>query len=152
MKANMNRIADSELIINSRGAVYHIDMRPEELADTVITVGDPDRVDAVSKYFDSIEYRLHHREFNAHRLYWQKRLTVISTGIGPDNVDIVMNELDAVANIDFESHTVNKALRSLNIFRIGTWFAAGRYSNRFICCRHTRHWYRQPAELLPAHE
>ncbi|HNP23278.1 MAG TPA: nucleoside phosphorylase [Panacibacter sp.] len=117
----MNRIADSELIINSRGAVYHIDMRPEELADTVITVGDPDRVDAVSKYFDSIEYRLHHREFNAHTGYiGKKRLTVISTGIGPDNVDIVMNELDAVANIDFESHTVNKALRSLNIFRIGT--------------------------------
>src|SRR5215207_3169982 len=117
----MNRIAESELIINSRGAVYHLDLRPDELASTVITVGDPDRVKEVSKYFDSIEIQRQHREFISHTGFiGKKRLTVLSSGIGPDNIDIVINELDALANIDFETREIKKQLRSLNIIRIGT--------------------------------
>ncbi len=117
----MNRIAESELIITNRGSIYHIDLRPEELADTVITVGDPDRVAEVSKYFDTVEVKRQHREFIAHTgLIGKKRLTVISSGIGPDNIDIVLNELDAVANIDFETRTVRPNLRSLTIIRMGT--------------------------------
>jgi len=117
----MNRIAESELIINNRGAVYHIDLRPDELADTVITVGDPDRVEKVSKYFDSIDIKQQHREFVAHTGYiGKKRITVLSTGIGPDNIDIVMNELDALKNIDFETRTIKKQLSPLTIIRLGT--------------------------------
>ena len=117
----MQRIQESELIINGRGAIYHLDIRPEELADTVITVGDPSRVAEVSKYFDSIESQQEHREFISHTGYLgQKRLTVLSTGIGPDNIDIVMNELDALANIDFETRTIRAAHRSLQILRLGT--------------------------------
>jgi uridine phosphorylase len=117
----MNTIAPSELIINERGAVYHIDLRPDELADTVITVGDPDRVEKISKHFDSIEVKRQHREFVTHTGYiGKKRLTVISTGIGPDNIDIVMNELDAVKNIDFSTRTIKSNLQSLKIIRLGT--------------------------------
>jgi uridine phosphorylase len=117
----MKPIAASELIINNRGAIYHIDCRPEEIADTIITVGDPDRVKEVSKYFDKIEFQNQHREFISHTGYLgKKRLTVISTGIGPDNIDIVLNELDALANIDFETRTVKSELKSLNIIRMGT--------------------------------
>ena len=98
----MSRIAESELIINDRGAVYHIDLRPDELGDTVVTVGDPDRVREVSKYFDKIEVKRQHREFISHTGYiGKKRITVLSSGIGPDNIDIVINELDALVNIDF---------------------------------------------------
>ncbi len=117
----MNRIAESELIINPRGAVYHLDLRPEEIAGTVITVGDPDRVKEVSKYFDIVEIQRQHREFITHTGYvGKKRLTVLSSGIGPDNIDIVVNELDALVNIDFESREIKKELRSINIIRIGT--------------------------------
>jgi uridine phosphorylase len=117
----MPRIAESELIINNRGAVYHLDLRPEELAGTVIVVGDPDRVKKVSAYFDSVEHRLQHREFISHTGYvGKKRLTVLSTGIGPDNIDIAMNELDALANIDFASRTVKEKFTKLNIIRFGT--------------------------------
>ncbi len=117
----MNRIAESELIITNRGSIYHIDLRPEELADTVITVGDPNRVAEVSKYFDIVEVKRQHREFIAHTGFvGKKRLTVISSGIGPDNIDIVLNELDAVANIDFETRTIRPNLRSLTIIRMGT--------------------------------
>jgi len=117
----MNRIAESELIINSRGAIYHVDLRPEELADTVITVGDPDRVAEVSKHFDKIEVKRQHREFIAHTgLVGKKRITVISTGIGPDNIDIVLNELDALKNIDFETRTEKPNLSALTIIRLGT--------------------------------
>jgi uridine phosphorylase len=117
----MTRIAESELIINSRGAIYHVDLRPEELADTVITVGDPDRVAVVSKYFDKIEVQRQHREFISHTGYiGNKRLTVISTGIGPDNIDIVLNELDALKNIDFETRTIKPELSPLTIIRLGT--------------------------------
>ncbi len=117
----MKKIAESELIINDRGAIYHLDLRPEELAPTVITVGDPDRVREVSKYFDSIEVQRQHREFITHTGYvGKKRITVLSSGIGPDNIDIVVNELDALVNIDFETREVRPELRSINIIRIGT--------------------------------
>lgn len=117
----MSRIAESELIINPRGAVYHLDLRPEEIADTVITVGDPDRVREVSKYFDSIEVQAQHREFITHTgRVGNKRLTVLSSGIGPDNIDIVLNELDALANIDFETRQIKAKLKALNIIRLGT--------------------------------
>lgn len=117
----MSRIAESELIINPRGAVYHLDLRPEEIAGTVITVGDPDRVREISKYFDSIEVKRQHREFVTHTgTIGKKRLTVLSSGIGPDNIDIVINELDALANIDFNTREIKSELRALNIIRIGT--------------------------------
>ncbi len=117
----MQRIAESELIINNRGAIYHLDVRPDELASTVITVGDPDRVKEVSKYFDKVEHKSQHREFITHTGYiGKKRISVVSTGIGPDNIDIVMNELDALANIDFETRTVKPELNSLHIMRLGT--------------------------------
>jgi uridine phosphorylase len=117
----MQRIAESELIINSRGAVYHIDLRPEELAQNIIIVGDPDRVGMVSKYFDKIEVKRQHREFVSHTgMIGNKRITCTSTGIGPDNIDIVLNEFDALVNIDFESRMIKKELTTLNIMRIGT--------------------------------
>lgn len=117
----MDPIAASELIINPRGAVYHLDLRPEELADTVIVVGDPDRVKKVSAHFDRVEHRLQHREFITHTGYiGQKRLSVLSTGIGPDNIDIALNELDALANIDFETRTIKEQFHQLKIIRFGT--------------------------------
>lgn len=117
----MSVIAESELIINSRGAIYHLDVTPEELAPVVITVGDPDRVAQVSKHFDRVEVKRQHREFITHTGYiGNKRISVVSTGIGPDNIDIVVNELDALANIDFTTRTIKPELTSLQIFRIGT--------------------------------
>jgi uridine phosphorylase len=117
----MQPIAESELIINARGAVYHLDVRPDELAQHVITVGDPDRVGEVSKHFDKIEVQRRHREFVTHTGFiGNKRISVVSTGIGPDNIDIVLNELDALVNIDFSSRTINHELKQLNIIRIGT--------------------------------
>ena len=117
----MKSIAASELIINNRGAAYHLNCRPEELADTIITVGDPDRVKEVSKHFDSIEFRNNHREFVTHTgLIGSKRISVVSTGIGPDNIDIVLNELDALVNIDFETRSIKENLTQLNIVRVGT--------------------------------
>lgn len=115
------RIAESELILNSRGAVYHLNLRPEELANTVITVGDPDRVEAVSRYFDKIESSFRHREFVTHTGYiGPKRLSVVSTGIGTDNIDIVLNELDVLANIDLQTRMVKPALTRLQVIRLGT--------------------------------
>lgn len=109
------------MILNDRGAIYHLDLLPEELGDTIITVGDPFRVKEVSKYFDDIAVRSHHREFVSHTgTLNKKRITVISTGIGTDNVDIVFNELDALVNIDFENRIIRPELRSLDIIRIGT--------------------------------
>jgi uridine phosphorylase len=117
----MQRIAESELIINNRGAVYHLDLRPDELGTTVLTVGDPDRVSEVSKYFDSIEHKSQHREFITHTGFiGNKRLSVVSTGIGPDNIDIVLNELDALVNIDFDTRTIKNTLTTLQIIRLGT--------------------------------
>lgn len=117
----MNRIAESELILNSRGAVYHLNLLPEELAQTIITVGDPDRVAEVSKHFDTVEIKQQHREFVTHTgTVGGKRISVVSTGIGTDNIDIVLNELDALVNIDFSQRTIKPQLTRLQIIRIGT--------------------------------
>lgn len=117
----MQRIEESELILNHRGAVYHLDLRPEELAPTVITVGDPDRVAEVSKRFDAVEVKTKHREFTAHTgRVGQKRISVVSTGIGPDNIDIVLNELDALVNIDLDERRMKPDLVSLRVIRLGT--------------------------------
>jgi len=115
------RIAESELIINTDGSVFHLHIRPEELADNVILVGDPGRVDMVAEYLSDIEFRHESREFvSTTGKYNGKRITVLSTGIGCDNIDIVMNELDALANVDFATREVKEQKRSLNILRIGT--------------------------------
>lgn len=114
-------IGESELILTDAGNIYHLDLHPDELADTVITVGDPGRVAQVSQYFDRIEHRKAHREFVTHTGYiGSKRLTVLSSGIGPDNIDITLNELDALVNIDFAGRTVKEEPRSLQIIRLGT--------------------------------
>lgn len=115
------RIAESDLIINPDGSIYHLNLLPEDVADTIITVGDPDRVAEVSKYFDRITIKKGKREFITHTGFiGSKQVTVISTGIGTDNIDIVLNELDALVNIDFTTRTVKSELKSLNIIRIGT--------------------------------
>jgi uridine phosphorylase len=117
----MQRIEESELIINKRGAIYHLDLRPEELARKIFLVGDPGRVPVVSKYFDRIEIKQQHREFISHTGFiGSERFTVISTGIGTDNIDIVMNELDALVNIDFLTRTINQNHVQLQIIRLGT--------------------------------
>lgn len=114
-------IQESELILTNGGKIYHLNLAPGELADTVITVGDPDRVPLVSKHFDTIEVKANHREFVTHTGYYNNhRISVVSTGIGPDNIDIVLNELDALVNIDFLSREVKKEKKSLQIIRIGT--------------------------------
>lgn len=117
----MEKIGASELIINSDGSVFHLHLKPEELADTVILVGDPGRVEMVSSFFDTVEVRKASREFvSATGRYKGRRMTVLSTGIGCDNLDIVMTELDALANVDFQTRTVKENLKSLRILRIGT--------------------------------
>ncbi len=114
-------IAASELIINGDGSVFHLHLKPEELADNVILVGDPGRVDMVAEYLSDIEFRHSSREFvTTTGKFNGKRITVVSTGIGCDNIDIVMNELDALANIDFKTREIKENKRSLNILRIGT--------------------------------
>lgn len=114
-------IKESELILNADGSIYHLHLHPEQIADTIITVGDPDRVEKVSKYFDRIEHKVHKREFFTHTGYiGNKRLSVISTGIGTDNIDIVLNELDALVNVDFASRLVKEQHQQLNLIRIGT--------------------------------
>ncbi|MBR1871835.1 MAG: nucleoside phosphorylase [Bacteroidales bacterium] len=115
------RIPESELIINDDGSAFHIHLRPEELADNVILVGDPGRVDMVAEYLENIEFRHASREFvSVTGWHNGKRLTVLSHGIGPDNIDIVMTELDALANVDFATREVKPEHKSLNILRIGT--------------------------------
>jgi uridine phosphorylase len=117
----MKQIAGSELIINERGAIYHLNVRPDEIAHTIITVGDPDRVKEVSKYFDKTEHKCHHREFVTHTGYiGRKRISCVGTGIGPDNVDIVFNELDALVNIDFDKRVIKEKQTALQIIRMGT--------------------------------
>jgi uridine phosphorylase len=117
----VQKIKKSELIINSDGSIYHLKLRPEHLADTVILVGDPDRVPLISGYFDRIEYKIRNREIITHTGFLnKKRLTVMSTGIGPDNIDIVLNELDALVNIDFKTRQVKDDFTSLDIIRVGT--------------------------------
>ena len=117
----MAAIPESELIINKNGTVYHLNLLPEHISDTIITVGDPDRVAMVSKYFDEIEIEVAKREFITHTGYYKgTRLTVISTGMGTDNIDILMNELDALVNIDFQSREPNEEKIKLKIVRVGT--------------------------------
>jgi len=114
-------IAESELILNADGSIYHLNLLPEDIANTIITVGDPDRVHGVSKYFDSIELKKGKREFVTHTgILNGTRITVLSTGIGTDNIDIVLNELDALTNIDLRTRELKKSKTSLNIIRIGT--------------------------------
>lgn len=117
----MQPIAASELIINSRGAIYHLDVTPDEIAENIITVGDPARVKEVSKHFDKIDVQRSHREFVTHTgRVGNKRISVVSTGIGTDNIDIILNELDALVNIDFTTRTIKNQLKHLNIIRVGT--------------------------------
>lgn len=114
-------IPNSELILNKDGSVYHLTLLPEDIADTIISVGDPERVPKITQYFDSIEVQKINREFRTETGYFKgKRITVIATGIGTDNIDIVLNELDALANVDLKTRTVKPQLKSLNIIRIGT--------------------------------
>jgi uridine phosphorylase len=115
------KITTTDLILNKDGSVYHLNLLPEDLADDIITVGDPDRVGEVSKHFDKVELRKGKREFITHTGYiGSKRISVISTGIGTDNIDIVLNELDALVNIDLDRRVYLDKLKSLNIIRIGT--------------------------------
>ena len=115
------KIAESELIINADGSAFHIHLKPEELGDYVVLFGDPGRVDMASKYLSDIEFRHESREFvSMTGRVNGKRLTLLSTGIGPDNIDIVMNELDALANIDFNTREVKAEHKRLQILRIGT--------------------------------
>lgn len=114
-------IKESELILNPDGSIYHLNLKPENIADTVIFVGDQNRVEKVTKHFDSIDFKTSKREFKTHTgTYNNKRITVISTGIGPDNIDIVLNELDALINIDLKTRQPKKKLKSIDIIRIGT--------------------------------
>ena len=114
-------IQESELILNPDGSVYHLNLKPEHISDTIIFVGDQDRVEKITKHFDSIEFTTQKREFKTQTgTYKGKRLTVISTGIGPDNIDIVLNELDALVNIDLKTRQPKENLTSLNIVRVGT--------------------------------
>lgn len=117
----MTRIAESELVLNPDGSVYHLNLQPDQIADTIITVGDPDRVFDVSRHFDRIDHKVQKREFITHTGEISgNRITVISTGIGTDNIDIVFNELDALVNINLENRTIKKELTSLKFIRIGT--------------------------------
>lgn len=116
-----NHIEESELIINDDGSIFHLHIKPEQLADRVILVGDPGRVNLVASHFDTCECEASNREFHSITgTYKGKRITVLSTGIGCDNIDIVLNELDALVNIDFTTRTIKDNLRSLQIVRIGT--------------------------------
>ena len=144
------RIAESELIINEDGSAFHIHMRPEELADIVILVGDPGRVDMIGDYLYDVEFRHASREFvSITGKYNGKRLTILSTGIGTDNCDIVMTELDALANVDFETREPKEELKSLTILRIGTTGAiqpdipigAPIFSHYSIGCDGLLNWY-----------
>jgi uridine phosphorylase len=117
----MGKIPESELILNADNSVYHLNLLPEDISDTVINVGDPDRVKMVSDFFDTIDVKKQKREFVTHTgVYKGKQITVISTGIGTDNIDIVYNELDALVNIDLQKREIKKELKSLNLIRIGT--------------------------------
>jgi uridine phosphorylase len=116
-----NPIAETELILNPNGSVYHLKLLPEDLADDVIVVGDQGRVETISALFDKIDCKIQNREFVTHTGYYKgKRITALSTGIGTDNIDIVLTELDALVNIDLKTRTIKSTKKSLNIIRIGT--------------------------------
>ena len=117
----MGSLAASELILNKDGSIYHLNLLPENLAETVIFVGDPDRVERITSHFDRVEVVVRKREFHTQTgTFRGKRISVISTGIGTDNIDIVMNELDALVNIDFKTRTINEQKKELKILRLGT--------------------------------
>ncbi len=118
---SQNKIPSSELILNEDGSVYHLAVKKEHIADTVLLVGDPERVKIISSYFDKVEFKVQNREFLTHTGYYKnKRITVLSTGIGTDNIDIVLNELDAAVNINLSERTLEEKRQSLNLIRIGT--------------------------------
>ena len=117
----MNKIGESELIINSDGSIFHLKLKPEHIAKDIILVGDPGRVAMVSDFFDKVEHVITNREFITHTgTYKGKRISVIATGIGTDNIDIVLNELDALVNIDLNNRSIKEEKTSLNLIRIGT--------------------------------
>lgn len=117
----MRIIPDSELIINSDGSVFHLHLKPEQLSDKIIMMGDPERVSLTASFFDSIECNVQSREFHTITgTYKGKRITALSHGIGPDNIDIVITELDALANVDFETREVNEEFKQLTMVRVGT--------------------------------
>jgi uridine phosphorylase len=117
----MNRIGDSELILNADGSIFHLHLKPENIGDYIILVGDQGRVEMVSKYFEKIDFKVQNREFKTHTgMYKGKRISVLSTGIGTDNIDIVVNELDAIVNIDLDKRVPKSVHKTLNLIRIGT--------------------------------
>lgn len=117
----MKPIPESELVLNNDGSIYHLHLHPEQIANTVLVVGDQGRVQQISQHFDRIEHQVSNREFVTHTGYiGNKRLTALSTGIGTDNIDIVLNELDALVNVDLENRTEKAEKTSLNIIRLGT--------------------------------
>ncbi len=118
---NKKELASSELVLNEDGSVYHLHLKPENIGEKIILVGDPGRVQKVSSLFDSIEFRMSNREFITHTGYYKgHRITALSTGIGIGNIDIVVNELDALANINLETRTINDKLKTLKMIRVGT--------------------------------
>lgn len=117
----LNKLAASELVLNPDGSVYHLNLLPEDIAEKIILVGDPDRVPKVSRYFDTIEIKKNKREFYTHTGTLRgERITVMSTGIGTENIDIVMNELDALVNLDLAEKSIREQKKSLQLFRVGT--------------------------------
>jgi uridine phosphorylase len=151
------KITESELILNPDGSIYHLNLRPEHVADIIILVGDPARVGRISQLFDRIEYTGRNREIVTHTGYFNRhRLSVISTGMGADNIDIVMNELDALVNIDLVSRTPKKHHTTLNIYRLGTSGAISRDVpvNAFILSEYglgldgILHFYKNSGDIL----
>ncbi len=117
----MPKISEADLILNSDKSVYHLNLKPEHIADDIITVGDPSRVHRISSFFDKVEFEMNRREFITHTgTYKGKRITVISTGMGTDNVEILLTELDALVNVDLKKREVKEEKKSLNIIRVGT--------------------------------
>lgn len=117
----MHIIPETELILTPENKIYHLNLSKDEIANDIILVGDPDRVSVISNKFESIEHKIQNREFVTHTgILNGKRISVIATGIGPDNIDIVVNELDALVNIDFKTRTINKKKKTLNLIRLGT--------------------------------
>ena len=117
----MSILSESELIINEDGSIFHLHLKPEQLSDRIILCGDPERVSMIAEYFDDKECDVYNREFHTITgMYQEKRVSVVSTGIGCDNIDIVLNELDALANIDFSTRTIHPVLKQLTLVRIGT--------------------------------
>ncbi len=124
MQASHNHrteIAPSELILNPDGSIYHLKLKPEHIGNDIIVVGDPGRVERISRHFDAVEFKIQNREFVTHTGFYKgKKITALATGIGTDNIDIVLNELDALVNIDLKKRRVKEKLTSLNIVRLGT--------------------------------